>query len=62
MKFDLYGALMINHRNRDLIVFHLYRRNKHKLSMIFMEKIRFEPCLFCHIHILIQNVAQVQYK
>ena len=39
MKFDLYGALMINRRNRVLIVFHLYSCSKHKLSMILMAKI-----------------------
>ena len=36
MKFDLYGTLMINRRNRVLIVFHLYSCSKHKLSMILM--------------------------
>ena len=39
MKFDLYGTLMINRRNRVLIVFHLYSCSKHKLSMILMAKI-----------------------
>ena len=39
MTFDLYGALMINRRNRVLVVFHLYCCSKHKLSMILMAKI-----------------------
>ena len=39
MKFDLYGALMINRRNRVLIVFHLYSCSKHKLSVILIAKI-----------------------
>ena len=34
MKFDPYGALMINCGNRVLIGFHLYCCSKHKLSMI----------------------------
>ena len=39
MKFDPHGALMINCGNRVLIVFHLYRCSKHKLSMILMANV-----------------------
>ena len=34
MKFDPYGALMINRSNRILIVFHLYCCSKHKLKLL----------------------------
>ena len=44
MKFDQYGALMINRGNSTLIVFHLYCCN---------------PCSFCHVDILIQNIGEV---
>ena len=37
MKFDPYGALMINHRNRTLIMFHLYCCIKNTLTMILSE-------------------------
>ena len=39
MKFDPHGALMINCGNHVLIVFHLYRCSKHKLSMILMANV-----------------------
>ena len=34
MKFDSYGALMINRSNRILIVFHSYCCSKHKLKFL----------------------------
>ena len=56
-KFYPYGALMINRGNRILIVFHLYCCSKHKLSDDTHGECC-EPCLFCHVNILVQNVIQ----
>ena len=40
MKFDPYGTWMIMHRgNCILILFHLYRCGKHKLSTILVENV-----------------------
>ena len=48
---------MINRGNRILIVFHLYCCSKHKLSDDTHGECC-EPCLFCHVNILVQNVIQ----
>jgi len=52
-KFDLYGTSMFNQGNHIfivcLIVLYLYSCSKHKLSTIQPD----EPCLFCHVNILI---------
>ena len=39
MKFDPYGALMNNHGNRILILFHLYCCSGHKLSTILIANV-----------------------
>ena len=39
MKFDPYGASMINHGNRILILFHLYCCSRHKLSTILIANV-----------------------
>ena len=39
MKFDPYGTTVINRGNRILILFHLYRCSKHKLSTILVENV-----------------------
>ena len=57
MKFDPYGAMMINHGNHILIVLHLYCCSKH--IVYDANSVCCEPCAICHINILIQNIIQV---
>lgn len=57
MRFNLCGVLMIYQGNCILHVCYLYCCGKHNLSTILIAKC-WEPWLFCHISILIQNVLQ----
>ena len=50
MKFDWYGALMINCGNRILILFHVYCCRKHKLSMILIANVAYLSC-FAHFNV-----------
>ena len=50
MKFDVYGALMINCGNRILILFHVYCCSKHKLSMILIANVAYLSC-FAHFNV-----------
>ena len=51
MKFDPYGAYMINRGNRILILLHLHCFSKHKLSTILIANV-------ANLNILIQNIIQ----
>ena len=57
MTFDSVGALMINRGNRILIEFYLYCAVSKNCSDTSGEEC--EPCSFCHVIILIQNIIQV---